>query len=393
MVCVYRRPCLGAVRKQPEARLEGLKFARRGGESVIRRMRAIPKWWIAGLTCGLTAWLLMQSPARGLGLRVGTVAPGEIRIAWNRGSAPALRASGAVLEIDDGGTVFRRALGGDSLRSSSLTYVQRSGKVRVRLRVLENGGAVVQQEVGFTGAPAPVEVAATPIVPRVAQSAPVTQTAEVKEPAVVKRMPEPPAASAADRTTVIEEAPPAPVPVPQPVREFHAQLLPHQTAVQSQTLLSAPPPVNAQMPQFAQPQMPPVSLPKPPPSYAGPRAGRLIWTGLLGRRGVVEIEGGRPSVGELSGALPGVPVSLRVQPAEFGAGGLVVFTGDSSANGRVEAASERNGWNATHFQLDPERAGEIVVLEAPNPSNDFRRVALRSDARRCTVIVIDWSVR
>jgi hypothetical protein len=110
----------------------------------------------------------------------------------------------------------------------------------------------------------------------------------------------------------------------------------------------------------------------------------------LGRRGVVEIEGTRASIGSLSGSLTGVPATLRVSPAEFTREGLAVYTADVAANGRREPASQANGWNVLHFQYDPERARELVVLEAPNRVNDYKRLVLRNDARACPVIVVDW---
>jgi hypothetical protein len=134
----------------------------------------------------------------------------------------------------------------------------------------------------------------------------------------------------------------------------------------------------------------PAIIPARPIEYAGPHSGRLIWTGSLARRGVVEIENGRPSVGALAGSLPGVAVAIQVAFAEFASAGVVAYTNDARANGRQEPASAVNGWNATHFEWNPRRAGQIVVLESPNPSNEFKRLALRSDAPKCTMILIDW---
>jgi hypothetical protein len=119
----------------------------------------------------------------------------------------------------------------------------------------------------------------------------------------------------------------------------------------------------------------------------------LIWSGELGRRGVVEIEGAHASTGTLSGSLSGVPVVVHAWPAEFTHDGLTVYTGDSAARGRKEPASKASGWNTVNFQFDPERARELVVLEAPSRINDFNRLVLRNDARACPIIVIDWSVQ
>ena len=130
---------------------------------------------------------------------------------------------------------------------------------------------------------------------------------------------------------------------------------------------------------------------RPPAPRSPARSGRLIWTGIVGRRGVIEIAGGRASTGTLAGALPGLPVRLRVSPAEFNRAGLVVYTNEGARHNSTERPSQANGWNAVSFLFDPERVRELVVLEVPNPSNDYARLVIRSDARSCSVIVVDWS--
>jgi hypothetical protein len=119
----------------------------------------------------------------------------------------------------------------------------------------------------------------------------------------------------------------------------------------------------------------------------------MIWTGTLLRRGIVELDGRSASIGSISGALPGVPVSVNVTPAEFGEDGLMVYTTDASRHNRVEPPSAGNGWNKVTYVWAPERVREIAVLESPNPSNNFNRLAVRSDGRRCSMLLIDWSLR
>jgi len=106
---------------------------------------------------------------------------------------------------------------------------------------------------------------------------------------------------------------------------------------------------------------------------------------------VVEVDQRSVSIGSLNGALPGVPVNVSVSPAEFGSNGMVVYTTNARLDKHVEPASAANGWNRITYVYDPERARQIAVLETPNPSNRFSHLALRSDARRLSMLVIDWT--
>ena len=150
-------------------------------------------------------------------------------------------------------------------------------------------------------------------------------------------------------------------------------------SVAAPDLLSSPPLAGA----------PPPSSRTAPASF--PRTGRLIWTGTLGRRGVVEIDASHTSAGSLAGGLPGVPIFVRVLPAEFSQNGLVVYTNDRSKAGATERPTKANGWNTMHFRYDPARVVELVVIEAPNRTNDFSRLVLRNEGRDYSVVVIDWS--
>jgi hypothetical protein len=138
---------------------------------------------------------------------------------------------------------------------------------------------------------------------------------------------------------------------------------------------------------------PPAPAPPPAPVKQAPHSGRLIWTGSLARRGIVELDGRSVSLGTISGALPGVPVNVSVTPAEFDENGLLVFTTDAKRHNRVEPPSVGNGWNRITYVWDPERVKQLAILEYPNQSNNYSRLTVRSDGRRCSVIFIDWSVR
>jgi len=81
-----------------------------------------------------------------------------------------------------------------------------------------------------------------------------------------------------------------------------------------------------------------------------------------------------------------------VLPAEFANDGLTVYVTDAARHNRTEAPGPATGWNRLHFVWDPERVKQISVLESPNPSNQFGRLALRNNARSLSVIVVEWSV-
>jgi hypothetical protein len=86
------------------------------------------------------------------------------------------------------------------------------------------------------------------------------------------------------------------------------------------------------------------------PAYSGPRSGYVIWSGQLEREGLVEITGGRASIGTLRGELPGVPVLVEIEPKDVG------------------------------------------VAEAAGPQNGWKRLVLRSRNRRLSVVTIKWTV-
>jgi hypothetical protein len=167
--------------------------------------------------------------------------------------------------------------------------------------------------------------------------------------------------------------------------------------------LPAPPLANLGLtdaPNFSDlPLNPLLSLTPPPavtairtPAYAGPRQGRLIWAGDLARHGVIEMDGSRVSLGSLTGALPGLPLALRIMPAEFSRDGLTVFTTDLLRDNKTEPPAKSNGWNGLHFKVDASRVRELVVLETPNAANDYKRLVVRNDGRPYSVVLVDWNI-
>jgi hypothetical protein len=57
-----------------------------------------------------------------------------------------------------------------------------------------------------------------------------------------------------------------------------------------------------------------------------------------------------------------------------------------------ETPGEQNGWNPTEYVVDPRIANEIIVAEAPDESNGWRRLVLGGGNRRFSVIMVEWSV-
>ena len=386
-----------ARKPRPEPRPEGAgaltapiaREAPEHQEATPSRKRAVWGWLGAFAAVVAVAaalyWKPAAHPARDtLGLQAHAVAPGQMRIEWNPRSAPVLDAASGSLEIVDGAAHPTIPLDSNQLRSSGITYWQQSGNVLVRMRVEQRrpGSQPAEELIQFLS---PSPAAASPPPERPPKPAVSNaRIAAVSNARIVKEAPKTPKQPAPRR---VMSLPPA---AQQPVS---AAVLPPPPAVVTGTSRLSLPDLVARPPMSPRPPVREVVIPARQ-VYSGPRSGRIIWTGSLGRRGVVEIEGSRPSIGSLIGALPGgVPVSFHIAPAEFGDHGLVIYTADSSREGRSEKPARANGWNSTEFQFDPERARELVVIEAPNTTNSFKRLVLRNEGRSCSVVVIDWSVK
>ena len=373
------------------------------------RSRQLQRAIVAAAVLGIAASAIYywSRPPRNLALEAYAIAPGQVRIEWNHRSLPVLDSASAVLQIRDGASAVTIPLDTNQLRSSSLTYTQSSGHITVRLHVerRQRGAAPAEESIEFVGPlepRAPLAVAAVPDAtgaPRSNTAPPNLPEALVIPPAQIRNQVGNQVGDN-ERGRQQVELPKAPTPAGAAYaakREFQLSLPRQSAPPPAVAVLLAPPPATAVamgepvLPDFLSPAP---AAPKPiSRPYSGPRSGRLIWTGELGRRGVVEIEGTRASIGSLSGSLSGVPAVFRVWPAEFTRGGLAVYTGNTAERGRKEPASKSTGWNPVNFQFDPVRAGELVVLEAPNRVNDFNRIVLRNDARACPIIVVDWTVQ
>ncbi len=156
--------------------------------------------------------------------------------------------------------------------------------------------------------------------------------------------------------------------------------------------LNIPPQVVTPPAPAPPPPANPVSVSAHPAAPAAPAAGRIIWTGLLRKGGVLFIEDNRCSSGVIIGALPGAPVRIHAWPAELTDNGMIVYSNDPKRSGRSESPGANNGWNYTVYAYEPPRAGDLRVLESPAAQNGWKKIVLRSEAKSASIVVIDWDL-
>jgi hypothetical protein len=354
--------------------------------------RYVPSLRWVGIGMALAAfgtWFISWRPepkasaaARQIGLQVLAIADRQVKVQWDWSSPAVRNAPAGTLEITDGPQKYSVPLSGVQLRSSSLTYSRQTDAVDVQLSlatgVVESVHMIAPAPPPVAPAPAPAVVHAAQPKPEAGPSAPPTRTEKVS--AVDAREREPAQATAPLRrfTLVTEE------------RKATGVALPDPPPVTGATVRT---PLIAMVPKLPVPA--PVAAPAATSGASAPvvktaRSGRMIWTGTLERRGVVEFEGASATFGSLSGGLPGAPVKLLVYPAEFKNDGLIVYVTDATRHNRSEAPGPMTGWNRLHFVWDPERVKQMSVLEAPNAGNQFSRLVLRNNARSCSVVVVEW---
>jgi hypothetical protein len=293
-----------------------------------------------------------------------------LEFVWDPKSMPA--ATAGLLEIEDGGVKRTIPLDAEQLQEGRLPYAPTSNRLHVELSTLQRDGKVLDavvstRSLSATAPPVSVETGRTTV--------PAVET----HPAIETK----PIASADRRV------PPKPFTLALTPRREEAPVVLDPPPLEPRTAGAPALPITPVLSAHVRPLSPNASV----STRGSTSAGRLIWTGTLSRRGVVELDGRSVSVGSVSGTLPGVPVAVSVSPAEFEGDGLVVYTLDAGRNNRVEAANATNGWNKVKWVWDPERVKEISILEPPNASNGFNRLAFRSDARRTSMVWIDWRVR
>lgn len=331
-----------------------------------------------------------------LGLQVFAIADRQVRIEWDR-TTPAVRdARTATVEIVDGRSKYTLPLTAVQLRNGSLTYGHQTDIVDVRMRLATGAAESVKL---VTVMPEPVASPMPAVEAKPSPLAPV-RTAVVLPPAAA-----PPSAPqpVAVTTNVAKPEPTqadreeAPVAAPPSRKQF--ALAEQPKAESASVALPDPPPVvsaTVRAPPVA-PVSVAVKLPLPVPAAApapivvhAAQSGRLIWTGFLERHGVVEFDASKPSVGSVSGTLPGKAIRLSAFPGEFKRDLLTVYTSDAAKHEREEAPGPLTGFNRLHFIWDPERVKQIAVVEAPTAGNQFARLILRNEGKSCRAILVEW---
>ena len=117
-----------------------------------------------------------------------------------------------------------------------------------------------------------------------------------------------------------------------------------------QPIREVPKPVQETPPPQPPPSVTPAPVSPPPSRPAVAGSGLVMWSGKLERNGLITITGNTASNGTVTqGSLPGVPVTVRVEPAE-----------------------------------------SVGVAEAPGPSNGWTKIVLRSRVSRAVVVTIHW---
>lgn len=353
------------------------------------------------------------SGPRALGLSVqATDSPSQVRVAWNRMSAPVRDARSGYLEIADGGESERVDLDHEQLQIGYVNHQRRSGAVTVRLVVAEDGGPPAEETAQFAGpaaqqlvadntAASPQNAAPTEAAPaqeQKTQEIVVPVPVETDEPEAPEERPkfQPPAAKQPSKTgsgPAMVEAPPQVAAPTQAVHNEPASLavaIPHSAPPPEKPAPVRPAaanPTNAAL-QTAQVPARPAAMPRP---AAAPASGRVIWIGRLQKNQPLTITGKGSSIGTLIGELPGRSFKFSVSPGDLSNDGIVLYSSNMEyANSVVEPPGAENGWNKTVYTWNPKFANDISIDESPNAQNGWSRMVLHTRSLKISVIVIDW---
>jgi hypothetical protein len=297
----------------------------------------------------------------------------KLRIEWDPAHKAVRTASAAKLEIRDGGhSPVMIPISRSGLDNGSALYVPQSDNVEVRLKLMRGLRTESESVIFF--------INPSRLVPAPAQIV----TAEPPLDAA-----NPPA----------EIAPPQPrhlVNLEKPARKVF-QLPENSTvnAIAPRAVIALPDLPDIHLNQAsAPPAVPLVAALATEARVVGPpqlHSGHLIWTGSLKKNAVLSFSPEGASSGVLNGRLPGVPVTIMLQPAELTDSGIAVFSKDPDRSGAGEQPSNWNGWNVVvYHDWDPKKIAEVNIVEPPGPANNWKRVVLRNGNRSASVVVVNW---
>ena len=326
--------------------------------------------------------LLLFMFAGGFWLRTSAVPPptvpmhvsdlgSKLRIEWDPAHKAVRRASGAQLEIRDGGNApVTIPISRTGLDNGSALYVPQSDNVEVRLKLMHGSRTQLESVIFYIN-----------------PSRPVPAPAEIvnAESASAQAIP----------TDLIQPQPRQPINPVRPVRKvFQLPENPAVSAAAPRAVLTLPDLPDIHPNQASAPTLPLVAALAAEARVVGPpqlRTGHLIWTGSLRRNAVLSFSPDGASRGVLNGRLPGGPVKISLQPAELTDGGIAVYSRDPDRSGGGEQLSTWNGWNVVvYHDWDPKKIAEVNVIEAPGPANNWTRLVLRNGNRNASVVVVNW---
>lgn len=324
---------------------------------------------------------------------------GQVRISWDRTAAPVRAATSGTLTILDDNQRTDIPLSLERLRSGSVSYARRSGRLQVGLILRQENALAHKEWVEMIAAPAGAGEAGS--------GGAATAEVPVPLPAVVKPIEEPAQIAEAERAPV-EPAVAAPAPTAVETRAPETRVAAPPKAAPAPVEMALAPPPAVSLPLAASPSEidpgfggrglalpgPPTEAAKSAPTSLAPvrTSGRVYWTGRLPRRGTVMLDSQGASLGKLSGQLPNAPVRVTAYSGEWTPEGLVLYTvaAQYARNGRIAAASGA-GNRKVFYEFAPERAGDVAVLDPPRATNG-NRLTLRADRRELSVIVLDWEL-
>jgi len=384
-----------------------------------------PAWWrragswvmlllmLGAVAAGAMSIAWLREPDAPLGLKLDP-SQGELNIIWNVKSPSIQKAEEAILFIVDGAQRKDVPLSKPQLLHPGQTYTPRTARVDIRLKVKGTWGRSQEEVATYLAHPELGKPSPELVQARKEQSEAEREVSELRKQVAQsllesEKMGNEIADLDRQRMEILEARKPKKLVLPTSPKPAAAKELP--TAPEIAMRGAAPVP---QLGPSQVPLRPPVDPPKPPPLTPTPSArppvssvpvpsptpapaakpaiqtaGRLIWTGDLPKDGALTIEGRKASRGFVNGELPGLPVQVGAFPAELTNDGLRVFTSNPKYGaGKVEQASQANGWQKTQYVYDPKAVRDLFVEQMPGPQN-YKQMVIRGN-KRLNLIVIDW---